>query len=130
MRALERLDEGMIKRPSGSTDGRTAAIRTPAGSVASKRLNSSVHENTRRSMSAFASCAAAAIAASRDWSTLRRAVAAFWRRSRAVRSAWSASAANPDCRRDSATRAETFSTVQTSTMIAATPRATVTARSL
>ena len=46
-----------IRRPSWSTDGRTAVMRTSAGSVVSKRLNSSVHENVRRSISSFASCA-------------------------------------------------------------------------
>ena len=101
----------MMRRPSWSTDGRTAAIRTPAGNVASKRLNSSVHENTRRSISAFASCAAAATAASRAWSTLPRAAFAFCRRARALASARSAAPPTAACRRESATRRVTLSTV-------------------
>ena len=68
---------------SWSTRGRTDAIRTSSGSVVSNRLNSSVHENVRRSIRSLACRASAAAKSTCRGSTLARSCAACRRRSAA-----------------------------------------------
>ena len=64
----------------GSSLGRTAVIRTSSGSVVSNRLNSSVHENVRRSIRSLAWRASADaeidLLADRRWRAARAACGA------------------------------------------------------
>ena len=116
--------------PLASTFGRTAVIRTSSGKVVSKRLNSSVHENVRRSIRSLALRASSETNSICLGSTLARSRAASARRSAALASSRDACVPRRVSLRDNWMTRVTLKTLASTTIRSSSRMASRTARSL